>query len=82
MKNKVPTTSVIGIVVALISINILRTHTELSTPLTWLIAIGAAFLAAVVFVFIMGALGKYPPISNKGEDERIPGSPEVGEPRS
>ncbi|STC69067.1 Uncharacterised protein [Corynebacterium pilosum] len=77
-----PTTSVIGIVVALISINILRAHTELSTPLTWLIAIGAAVLAAVVFVFIMGALGKYSPTSNKGEDEHIPGNSKVGEPRS
>lgn len=60
MKRNVPITSVIGIVTALISINILRDRTDLSTPLNYIIAIGIAFLVTVTFVFIMGALGKYP----------------------
>ena len=54
-------TSVIGIVTALISVNILRDRTHLSEPLNWIIAIGIAFLVTVTFVFIIGAVGKYPP---------------------
>ena len=60
MKRDVPMTSVIGIVTALISVNILRDRTHLSEPLNWIIAIGIAFLVTVTFVFIIGALGKYP----------------------
>lgn len=60
MRRDVPITSVIGIVTALISINVLRDRTDLSEPLNWIIAIGIAFLVTVTFVFIMGALGKYP----------------------
>lgn len=82
MRGEMPTTSVIGIVVALISVNVLRTHTELSTPLTWVIAIGAVFLATVVFVFIMGALGKYPPIPEKKEAEHVPRSSKGGDTRN
>lgn len=72
MKKDVPITSVIGIVSALISVNILRDRTDLAEPLNWIIAIGIAFLVTVTFVFIIGALGKYPHADGTSPEDTPP----------